>query len=216
VSLGSIHADITLTILQETPQLNTCTPVMDDIDTVVVLMLENRSLDNLLGMLYAGEELPSDAVYPAGSSRSFDGCPLDRGNDYHHTTYYPTDGTKSWGSFAATTMPAYDPGEDFGHVQSQFYADGYGHLPAGDFWQTDPTMSGFAWDYDTFYDHNQSVMGVYNATQLPVLYGLAKQAAVSDRWFCSVPSQTYTNRAFSMCYYDGCLYNCWPIAWVTE
>ncbi len=193
---GKVHADITVTVLQEAAPV-TLAPVMPGIQTVVVLMLENRSLDNLLGMLYA--DSPPAAVYPPGSSTGFDGCPLTQGNQYHSSSYYPTAGTEPSGPFADTTMPPFDPGEDFGHVQSQLYADGEGTLPSGAFWETDPSMSGFAWDYDEFYTDNQSVMGVYDAAQLPVLYALAQSYAVSDLWFASVPSQTYTNRAFAMC-----------------
>ncbi|KAF7769841.1 phospholipase C [Pseudoalteromonas citrea] len=200
VPFGDTHASITVTVLQETPAVETCTPVMDGIETVIVLMLENRSLDNLLGMLYAGKKISSSSVYPAGSSTQFDGVPLHISNSYKSSVYYPTNGTKGHGGFSATTMPAYDPGEEFEHVQKQLYANGNGHFPDNNnFWDSEPKMLGFAWDYDEIYTHNQDVMGVYNEEQLPVLYGLAKYYAVSDRWFCSVPSQTYTNRAFAMC-----------------
>src|SRR6266850_1302601 len=40
------------------------------------------------------------------------------------------------------------------------------------------------------------IMDMYLPEQLPVLSGLARHYAVSDLWFCSVPSQTNTNRAF--------------------
>ena len=50
------------------------TPVMQQIETVVFLMLENRSLDNVLGWLYDGGK-PA-VVYPKGSRESFDGIPL--------------------------------------------------------------------------------------------------------------------------------------------
>ncbi|MDP6924544.1 MAG: alkaline phosphatase family protein [Candidatus Scalindua sp.] len=41
------------------------------------------------------------------------------------------------------------------------------------------------------------IMETYIPVQLPVLSGLARHYAVSDEWFCSVPSQTNANRAFS-------------------
>lgn len=43
------------------------------------------------------------------------------------------------------------------------------------------------------------IMQTYSPEQLPVLNGLAKNFAVSDEWFSSVPSQTNCNRAFSVC-----------------
>ena len=40
------------------------------------------------------------------------------------------------------------------------------------------------------------VMDMYTPDQLPVMNWLARHYAVSDLWFCSVPSQTTANRAF--------------------
>jgi phospholipase C len=40
-------------------------------------------------------------------------------------------------------------------------------------------------------------MGSYSAAQLPAFHGLAKAYAVSDRWFASVPTQTFANRAYA-------------------
>ena len=66
-------------------------------------------------------------------------------------------------------------------------------------WDSEPRMNGFAYDFDAIYDDPREIMGAYDSTQLPVLYGLARRFAVSDRWFSSVPSQTNANRAFSIC-----------------
>ncbi|MDH5411618.1 MAG: hypothetical protein OEY16_09540, partial [Alphaproteobacteria bacterium] len=43
------------------------------------------------------------------------------------------------------------------------------------------------------------ILWTYTPDQLPSINNLARQYAVSDRWFCSVPSQTNPNRAFSLC-----------------
>ena len=45
--------------------------IMPQIKTIVFLMLENRSLDNLLGWLY--ETKNPDNVYPQGSRKDYDG-----------------------------------------------------------------------------------------------------------------------------------------------
>lgn len=175
------------------------TSVMSQVTTVVMLMLENRSLDNVLGFLYANGQSPS-SVYPPGSPASFDGASTSNVNYHHDTPYYVTNGTQSGGGASAMVMPANDPGEDFPHVTNQLYADNYGNLPSGDFWQTTPPMTGFAWDYyELFNVSNQGVMGAYNPTQLPAINGLAKNFAVSDRWFSSAPTQTLPNRAFMAC-----------------
>jgi len=39
-------------------------------------------------------------------------------------------------------------------------------------------------------------MQAHSASQVPVITTLAQEFAVSDAWFCSVPSQTWPNRAF--------------------
>ena len=172
------------------------TPVMDQIETVVFLMLENRSLDNVLGWLYK-ESMPA-MVYPPGSSASFDGIPPDAENSYRDRSYSPANGTA--GFHQPLRVPNFNPHEPLKHVKKQLYADAHGKMPAGNFWSSPPPMTGFAWDYHAFYESEPGqVMGAYNANQLPVLYGLAENFAVSDRWFCSVPTQTNSNRAFSVC-----------------
>jgi phospholipase C len=41
------------------------------------------------------------------------------------------------------------------------------------------------------------IMGCYSPAALPVLSALAKGYAVRHQWFCSVPTQTLPNRAFT-------------------
>ena len=43
-----------------------------------------------------------------------------------------------------------------------------------------------------------SIMKLYSPEMLPVLSGLAKQFAVCDQWFSSVPTETFPNRAFAL------------------
>ena len=44
-------------------------------------------------------------------------------------------------------------------------------------------MGGFVWN-----NGSPQVMQTYTPEQLPVLNGLAKEFAISDAWFCSMPS----------------------------
>lgn len=170
-------------------------PVMPQIETIVFLMLENRSLDNVLGWLQTASNV---TYYPPGSPQSFDGIPSGASNSYDGTPYAPAEGTA--GSKEPCRVPAFDPYETLEHVQVQLYADGNGNMPSGSPWETTPAMSGFAYDYDTGPNCTPGeVMGAYAAAQLPVLYGLAQSYAVSDRWFSSAPTQTDPNRAFSVC-----------------
>jgi len=54
------------------------------------------------------------------------------------------------------------------------------------------------------------VMNGYTPSTLPVLNGLANAYAVCDRWFCSVPSETFCNRSFVHAgTSSGFVYNSW-------
>lgn len=192
---------------------NEKTSALDSFDHVVVLMLENRSFDNLLGYLYP--EVPKNA--PLG--KSFEGLsnihftnPVPKGADQ------PKDGS---GEVAAHKhpddadlyfKPFPDPGEEYWHVNTQLFNKAVGdgdkspyNLPKATN-VMDPSMKGFLDDYiavwkKTFgtkasYDNYKQMMGCFTPDQVPVLSTLAKEFAVFDRWFCSVPSQTWCNRAY--------------------
>lgn len=42
------------------------------------------------------------------------------------------------------------------------------------------------------------ILETYSPEQVPIINGLARSYATSDHWFCSVPTQTNANRAFSV------------------
>lgn len=172
--------------------------VMPQINKVVLLMLENRSLDNVLGWLYDGVELPADRVYPSDSSRGFDGITSYLENGVGDHVYKPSRGTQQ--RFQPLRQPRWNPNEWWANVGNQCYWDAHGHEAIAR-WTAGSTapMTGFAKDYAAFYDSTGEVMGAYSKDQLPVLYGLAEGFAVSDRWFSSVPTETNPNRAFGLC-----------------
>jgi phospholipase C len=195
----TVYDNVTYAVALVKPGWRTIPPVMTQIQTIVMLMLENRSLDTVLGWLYNGGA-PA-VVYPPGSAPNFDGIQPGMSNWYSTTAEYaPTQGTDGYEQPCRT--PQFDPNEPMPNVLNQLYADGSGNLPSQGpgVWEQTPTMTGFAWDYHAWYEAEpQQVMGAYSATDLPVLYGLAANFAVSDRWFSSVPTQTDPNRAFSVC-----------------
>jgi phospholipase C len=149
---------------------------MPVVDHFVVLMLENRSFDSMLGCLKS--EWPE-----------VDGLTLAEFNK--DAANHPI---KVWNSSAESMcIPAPDPGESWRDMNVQLF--GVAEPPA-----TPPDMSGFVRNYESQteeppYAGNQ-VMHYYSAAQLPVLTGLAKQFAVSDRWHASAPCQTWPNRFF--------------------
>ncbi|MGH2366094.1 MAG: alkaline phosphatase family protein, partial [Chloroflexota bacterium] len=176
---------------------------LDAIKHIVVLMLENRSFDNVLAWLYERDE-PDYFVPPLLGAR-YAGLQGKDLTSYKNPVTLPNGLQRDFYPIRrASTHPPYwnapkpDPGEEFEHVTRQFFLD---EEPIGK-----PGMNGFAQDYAevngcTTMDVPliQQVMETYTPDQLPVLNGLAKKYAVSDYWFASVPTQTNPNRAFMAC-----------------
>lgn len=171
--------------------------VMPQIETVVVLMLENRSLDNLLGWLHEGDA--SVNIVPAGSQPPrFDGIAPAMANQIGWETFAPRRGFADLGEQRWRT-PRQDPDESISGVIDQMYADGGGDRH-GRGWSDAAPMTGFAVDYLRMLPPAPGeVMGAYTSDELPVLYGLAERFAVSDRWYSSVPTETDPNRDFAFC-----------------
>jgi phospholipase C len=156
---------------------------LGNIDHVVVLMLENRSFDSMLG-----------ALYP--KSATFDGLAGNEQNLDPHGTPVPV--WKNTGTDEATMrIPNPDPGELWTDINTQLFGTPTVPAPA-----TVPTMEGFVKNYVAqttepagSYIAN-SVMHYFTPKQVPVLSMLATKFAVCDRWFASAPCQTWPNRWF--------------------
>jgi len=172
------------------------TSALPQIDKIVWLTLENRSLDHMLGWLYDGQQLPPSRLFPSTSNPYFDGITANTANYVGTTRYAPARGTHN--RPRPMRQPRWNPNEWWENVTHQMYWNASEQYPAPP-WTTTPPMSGFACDYKTWYDAVDEVMGAYTADQLPALYGLAQSYAVSDRWFSSVPTETNPNRAYSVC-----------------
>lgn len=184
----------------------------DSVDHIVVLMLENRSFDNLLGWLYA-EDAP-----PRG--QSFHGLDWSLWNplanvDADGNAFTEQVGVRQNGAdykIGTHDMPAKevdyclprpDPGEGYRDATYQLY----GTYVVDDLYPPAPTGLGYVDNYAAAmlygtYSYRDAptdpreIMTCYTPEQTPVLSGLAKQYAVCDEWFCSVPSQTLPNRDF--------------------
>lgn len=199
-------------------------PILEGIDHVVVVMMENRSFDNVLGWLYSLDEIKRLTYIPetwnrerhlfegifedtatlyknryTGPDGSFDSPPLQGAstNDSSGVTYF--------------TSPPKDPWETFEHVTNQLFGAGTNGRTVSP-WQK-PAMNGFLQSYASKFDQPMSskniitqVMEGYTATPvgtkngiMPIMNSLAKNYAVSDHWYCSVPTQTNANRAWMAC-----------------
>jgi phospholipase C len=166
---------------------------------VVVLMLENRSFDNMLGALY-------NPVNPPPRGQQFEGLPAGASNPYdppqgQERTIYAWNENNS--SLFTWTIPDPDPGELFSDMNEQQF--GLNAEVEGV-----PKMDGFVNNYmaqaavappgeastpAALYSP-EAIMHYFVPEQLPALSTLARAFAVSDQWYGSAPDQTWPNRFF--------------------
>src|SRR5262249_1225818 len=87
-----------------------------------------------------------------------------------------------------------DPGHALFDTLTQLYGD------AGAPTSQNPTMNGFVLSYEGKThnpDNAHRIMRCFSPDKVPVLTTLARQFAVCDRWFSSVPGPTFPNRAYA-------------------
>jgi phospholipase C len=189
---------------------------------VVVVMFENRSYDNVLGWLYnSSNESPyqtppsgqSDLNGLTGSETNPD--PNDPGGTItvgNQTT--PTQIAGTGITYAPTAIPLIDPGEPFSDMAQQILSlasvptsNPYTDYPPS---STSNLMQGFTTNYASLSGDSHpntpvpaanipDIMNYLTPAQMPVTAFLANNYAVCDQWFASVPTQTFTNRAFAFC-----------------
>jgi phospholipase C len=181
-------------------------------DYVVVLMMENRSFDNLLGYLYEPDSVPQGATFEGVAGQTLSN-PIPPDADQAHRLVVPVR------RGVIMDHPRPDPGEEYPHVNTQLYGT---TLPADNrsqhvehmvapFNAPEPLparapMNGFVTDYlHTLqltldhappYDAYSIIMECFPPDAIPVLSTLARQFAVCDHWHAAVPSQTFPNRSF--------------------
>lgn len=149
-------------------------PTSDNIKHVVVLMLENRSFDHMLG----------DCKHVKPSIDGIDRNATPRTNTFEGKEYPQIAG--------ACRVLVEDPRHETPHVLAQLKPDANG------------APSGFVSDYAAAYLHalkedaRGEVMKYHELGTLPASQELAKHFAVCDHWFSSVPGPTWANRLFAM------------------
>jgi phospholipase C len=149
---------------------------LDNLKHIVVLMMENRSFDHMLGWLQS----------PGYQIDGLDGTQFNR---------------DSTGEIARVTNDAeysgdYDPdvAHDFLDVNQQIFGT---KTPAAD---ATPNMAGFVANYGEVSQSikkSHRVMKGYKPAKIPVLTTLAENYAICTRWFSSVPGPTLPNRAYA-------------------
>lgn len=155
---------------------------LKDIETIVIVMLENRSFDHAVGYL----SLP-DANPPLDLDglRSDPAWLNDHANENKNKKPIPP--------FALPPglQAIVDPPHDFGHIATQINTPPHAKALA--------QMGGFVKSYEqTNPNVPELVMGYYKAGQVPAQNFFARHFAVCDGWFSSLPASTQPNRLMAM------------------
>lgn len=142
-------------------------PTEDPIEHVVVLMFENHSFDQMLGCF--------KSIYP-----NLDGIDPARPGSNRDST-----GRSYIQASSNNTVVSPDPKHELDHILNQL-KDG---------------NSGFVSEYESEYPttsvaDRQRIMDYFGMGDLPVLHALAREFAICERWYSSVPGPTWTNRFF--------------------
>jgi phospholipase C len=171
---------------------------LSTIQSIVVLMLENRSFDHMLGMLYSSEGNVAPSGQPYEGLTGKEANPDQNGKP---VLVYPIEPTTNNAYF----LPGADPGEGYQSTNLQLFGSSTPPSPPL------ATNQGFVrnFDYTLGWEAGKAgwtpisgtvagdIMGIYTPSTLPVLSGLARGFAVCDQWFCSAPTETLPNRAFA-------------------
>jgi phospholipase C len=146
---------------------------LENLKHIVVLMMENRSFDHMLGAL--------SAVDPRIRGLTGAESNLDTTNEPVQVT--------PLAEYQSQLDP--DPDHAFPAVHQQIFDGG----PV-----TAPTMGGFVKNYYQQRQdvaHSRKIMNYFPQAKLPVLTALATNFAVFNGWFASIPGPTLCNRAFA-------------------
>ena len=151
-------------------ELDDSIAALDEIEHVVVLMLENRSFDHMLGYLGLEEEgVDVDGLQ--------EGMANERGG--HSYPIFRLERT------------AFTKGQDPCHsgacVDEQLAGENGGFAANYIRTRTDPGSA-----------EPVVVMGYYDGEHLPIYDYLARRYCVCDRWFCSLRGPTFPNRLYAV------------------
>jgi len=150
---------------------------LDNLQHVVVLMMENRSFDHMLGALNGRNAAANGGIGIDGLTGS-ETNPDVNGNTVR---------VESKAQYQGQLDP--DPDHHFAAVNKQIFDGG-----------TAPTMQGFVksyWDQQHNVNQSKKIMYYFTPDKVPVITNLALEYAVFNRWFSSIPGPTLCNRAFA-------------------
>ena len=155
----------------------------DNLKHIVVLMMENRSFDHMLGGL---------SLIVENGVKTYPGINGLTGNESNPDTENNVVKVQPNAEFQSQLDP--DPDHHFPGVDLQIFGGAppaLGRLA---------NMQGFVKDYFTQTNNvkrSHNIMCYFTPDKLPVLSTLATQFAVFNGWFSSIPGPTICNRAFA-------------------
>ncbi len=154
-----------------------------EIEHVIVLMMENRAFDHMLGWLQGpgydidgltgGEWNPVDPSEPPGPNN------------------------KVVVTRNAQDVTPHDPGHEFTDVNVQLFSNPSGPPPPAGIEENKGFVFNYAQQDDVTKATAPTIMDCFDPSKLPVLTTLAKEFALCTRWFSSVPGPTWPNRFFA-------------------
>jgi phospholipase C len=160
-----------------------------NITHIVVMMMENRSFDHMLGYLKLAGREDIDGISLTMSNRA---SPIS--NERAHVFEFAE---------GQTRFP-YDPGHDFTATRNQ---RGDIDLPGGiHLGQNDGFILDFARRLRDSYHadpleimrEKNHIMGFHGARNVPTFDALAREFAICNRWFSAHPGHTWPNRFISL------------------
>jgi phospholipase C len=158
-------------------------PDLNSIKTIVIVMMENRSFDHMLGYL----------SLPPFNRKDVDGQSLDPAWLSRFTNYDNAAAIPPFHSADPHTMPDdFDPPHERSNIAAQIDPRQDDSFPLNGFVSaippkvsTDPAV-------------RKLVMSYFGATEAPTNDFFARNFTICDRWFCSLPAGTQPNRLMSM------------------
>jgi hypothetical protein len=157
-------------------------PNTGKVDHIVVLMMENRSFDQYLGYLSLENPIWNNVDGLHGSeSNWYDGREY-KVNHNRETSTYP------------------GPAHESHNMNNHFRIENGKATMAGFVEDYANRLISYGWTKERISRENQleKVMGYFNADEIPVFDYLAKNFAVCNKWFCSHPGPTLTNRFITL------------------
>jgi phospholipase C len=166
---------------------------LDKVGTFVIVMMENRSFDHMLGYLSLTDpKMKIDGlVAPAGSNVDYHKPGAELLNDAY-VNVSSVDGELHYPFHMQDNPLTTDLPHDRHHVEQQLGKQ----IAPGRY-----SMDGFV---DAYYNLTPTrmelvdPMGFFTAAEVPMMDFFAREFAVCDRWFASLPADTHPNRLMSL------------------